>query len=50
MKVLDIIVAAATELGIADEVNEYLSGGAENAKADTENLLRCFHTIIVVLL
>ena len=45
MKVLDIIVAAATELGIADEVNEYLSGGAENAKADTENLLRCFQLV-----
>ena len=45
MKVLDIIVAAATELGIAEEVNEYLYGGAENAKADAENLLRCFHLV-----
>lgn len=45
MKVLDIILAAATELGIADEVNEYLLGGADNAKADTENLLRCFHLV-----
>ena len=45
MKVLDIIVAAATELGIADEVNEYLLGGSENAKADAENLLRCFQLV-----
>ena len=45
MKVLDIILAAATELGIADEVNDYVSGGSENAKADTENLLRAFNLV-----
>lgn len=45
MKVLDIILAAATELGIADEVNDYVLGNSENAKADTENLLRAFNLV-----
>ena len=45
MKVLDIILAAATELGIADEVNSYVLGDSENAKADTENLLRAFNLV-----
>lgn len=45
MTVLEVVRAAATELGIADEVNEYLEGISENAKADAENLLRCFNLV-----
>lgn len=45
MTVLEIIRAAATELGLADEVNDYLEGNSDNAKADTENLLRCFNLV-----
>ena len=45
MTVLEIIRAAATELGIADDVDDYLEGVSSVGAADTENLLRCFNLV-----
>lgn len=45
MTVVEIILASATELGIADDVQAYLDGESDVGEADTENLLRCFNLV-----
>ena len=45
MTVVEIILASATELGIADDVQAYLDGESNVGEADTENLLRCFNLV-----
>ncbi|MBQ8322562.1 MAG: hypothetical protein IJX91_01200 [Clostridia bacterium] len=45
MTVKEIIIAAAAELGIADEVRAYVDGTADDGKGKTEDLLRCFNLV-----
>ncbi|MBQ8684977.1 MAG: hypothetical protein IJ514_02250 [Clostridia bacterium] len=45
MTVVEIILAAATELGIADDVQAALEEGATAGEADAKNLLRCFNLV-----
>ena len=45
MTVKEIIIAAATELGIADEVRAFIEGEAETGKAKTDTLVRCFNLV-----
>lgn len=45
MTVKECIAAAAVELGIGDEVREYLDGTSSVGKADAENLLQCFNLV-----
>ena len=45
MTVKEIIIAAATELGIADEVRAFVNGESEEGKPKAEALLRCFNLV-----
>ena len=45
MTVKEVLLTAAFELGMADEVQAYLDGSSEAGEADTENLLRCFNLV-----
>lgn len=47
MTVKEILLAAATELGIADGVEAYLNGSSTDAAAEveTKTLLRCFNLV-----
>ncbi|MBO5240986.1 MAG: hypothetical protein J6B56_06180 [Clostridia bacterium] len=45
MTVKEIVLAAATELGILDTVNAYLSGTSTDGEAEANALLRCFNLV-----
>ncbi len=45
MKVLDVILAAATELGMEARVRAYLEGESTEGETDARTLLRCFNLI-----
>ena len=45
MKVKDIVLLAATQLGIADEVQAYLDGEEENGERNAALLLTCFNVV-----
>ena len=45
MKVIDIIIAAATELGMEERVRAYLSGDSVEGETDARSLLRCFNLV-----
>lgn len=45
MKVKDVIILAAEELGIADKVKAFLSHGDVTGEVPTNTLLRCFNLI-----
>ena len=45
MTVKEIIVAAATKIGVAEEVNAYLLGTSGEGEAVTSELLRCFNHV-----
>lgn len=43
--VKEVLLQAATEVGIYESVYDYLEKGNESGKADTETLLRCFNLV-----
>lgn len=45
MTVKEIILAAASELGIGDEVGAYLSGASTDGEVQAKALLRCFNLV-----
>ena len=45
MKVKECILAAANQLGIGDEIEEYLDGTSTLGEADAACLLRCFNLV-----
>ena len=45
MKVKDVIILAAEEIGVADKVNGYLSQGSEEGESIVKALLRCFNLV-----
>ena len=45
MTVKEILIAAATELNIASEVEGYLNGSMPSAKKQTDTLLKCFNIV-----
>ena len=45
MKVKDVIILAAEEIGVADKVEAYLSQGDTSGETIAKALLRCFHLV-----
>lgn len=45
MTVVEIVLASATELGVADEVQAFLDGTSTDGERITENLVRCFNLV-----
>lgn len=45
MTVKEIILAAATELGIAEKVEAYITSGATDGEAEAKALLTCFNLV-----
>lgn len=45
MTVIEVINAAAVELGLDSDVQEYLSGISTQGKQDAEALLRCYNNV-----
>ncbi len=45
MTVKECVITAATELGIADEVQEYFDGGSVDGQKNAQLLLTCFNLV-----
>lgn len=45
MKVKDVILLAAEEIGIGEKVKGYLSTASTEGERETKELLRCFHLV-----
>ena len=45
MKVKDVVIMAATQLGIGDNIKTYLNGASTGYKAQAELLLHCFNLV-----